>query len=63
MMNMIQIASASNEMVSPLMLADRLLTLAQDAQRAGLHRPAARLLRLAYAVYDEKPHGAQKGHA
>ncbi len=41
--------------VSPLMLADRILSLAADADRAGLHRPAARLLRLAYAVYDEKP--------
>jgi hypothetical protein len=41
--------------VSPLMLADRLLTLAMDADRSGLPGPAARLLRLAYAVYDEKP--------
>lgn len=41
--------------VSPLMLADRLLTLASEADRSGLHRPAARLLQLAYAVYDEKP--------
>jgi hypothetical protein len=41
--------------VSPLMLADRILSLAEDAGRAGLHRPAERLLRLAYAVYDEKP--------
>jgi hypothetical protein len=41
--------------VSPLMLADQLLTLAQDAERSGLHRPAAQLLKLAYAVYGEKP--------
>jgi len=41
--------------VSPLVLADRLLSLAEDADRAGLRRPAARLLRLAYEVYDEKP--------
>jgi len=41
--------------VSPLMLADRLLSLAEDAERSGMHRPAARLLRLAYAVYGEKP--------
>ena len=41
--------------VSPLMLADRLLTLAKDADRAGLRRPAQRLLKLAYDVYDEKP--------
>ncbi len=44
--------------VSPLMIADRLLTLAKDADRAGLRRPAQRLLQLAFAVYDEKP-----GHA
>ncbi len=42
--------------VSPLMLADRLLTLAQDADRAGFPRPAERLLRLAYAVCNERPH-------
>lgn len=41
--------------VSPLMLGDRLLTLAQDAERAGFFKPAERLLKLAYAVYDEKP--------
>jgi hypothetical protein len=43
-------------LVSPLVLADRLLTLAQDADRAGFTRPAARLLKLAYAVCNEKPH-------
>jgi len=42
--------------VSPLVLADRLLSLAQDADRAGFTRPAERLLRLAYAVCNEKPH-------
>jgi hypothetical protein len=41
--------------VSPLMLADRLLTLAQDADRAGFFKPAERLLKLAYAVCDEVP--------
>ncbi len=44
--------------VSPLMLADQLLRLAQDADRSGMRRPAQRLLRLAYAVYDEKPANA-----
>jgi hypothetical protein len=29
--------------------------LAEDADRAGLHRPALRLVKLAYAVCDEKP--------
>jgi hypothetical protein len=42
--------------VSPLVLADRLLSLAQDADRAGFTRPAERLLRMAYAVCNEKPH-------
>jgi len=42
--------------VSPLVIADRLLSLAQDADRAGFKRPAERLLRMAYAVCDEKPH-------
>ncbi len=41
--------------VSPLMLADQLLTLAKDADRAGMRRPAEQLLFLAFAVYDEKP--------
>jgi len=42
--------------VSPLVLADRLLSLAQDADRAGFTGSAERLLRLAYAVCNEKPH-------
>ena len=41
--------------VSPLMLADRLITLAQDADRAGYAESATRLLGLAYAVFDEQP--------
>ena len=39
--------------VSPLMLSDRLITLAQEADRAGYPRSATRLLGLAYAVFDE----------
>ncbi len=41
--------------VSPLVLADRLISLAQDADRAGYAQSASRLLGLAYAVFDEKP--------
>jgi hypothetical protein len=41
--------------VSPLVIADRLIGLAQDADRAGLHRPAANLVRLAFRMYDEQP--------
>lgn len=40
---------------SPLVLADRLLTLAQDADQAGLRRPAEALLRLAMRVWREQP--------
>ena len=43
---------------SPMVLCDRLLTLAQDADTAG-HRGAAEcLVALAYGVFDETP-----GHA
>ena len=48
-------AAAFPACVSPLMLADRLLSLAQDADRAGMVKPAQRLLKLAYAVCNEKP--------
>jgi hypothetical protein len=48
-------ASSHPVTISPLLLADRLLGLAQDADQAGLRRPAADLMRLAFAMYDEKP--------
>jgi hypothetical protein len=41
--------------ISPLVLVDRLLSLAQDADRAGFQKPAERLLRLAFSVCGEKP--------
>lgn len=41
--------------VSPLVLSDRLLALAQDADRAGFTGTAERLLRLAHSVFDEVP--------
>lgn len=41
--------------VSPLVLSDRLLTLAQDADRAGLRSAAERLLDLAGVVLELKP--------
>ena len=43
---------------SPLMLCDRLLTLAQDADRAGLAVTAEHLLQLAHTVFEEKCHRA-----
>lgn len=39
---------------SPLVLADRLISLAQEADRAGLHDSASRLVGLVYAVLDEE---------
>ncbi len=44
--------------LSPLMLADRLITLAQDADRAGLTGAASQIVGLVYAVLDHGP-GAQ----
>jgi hypothetical protein len=41
--------------VSPLTLSDRLLSLAQDADRAGFAGTAERLLTLAHSVFDETP--------
>ncbi len=42
--------------VSPLVLADPLISLAQDADRAGLRDAASRLVHLAYHVCEECPH-------
>jgi hypothetical protein len=41
--------------VSPLVLSDRLLALAEDADRAGFIGTAQRLLSLAHSVFDETP--------
>lgn len=38
---------------SPLMLSDRLLSLAEDADKAGCAATALRLLALAHSVFDE----------
>jgi hypothetical protein len=47
--------------VSPLMLADRLLTLAQDADRAGYAGAAAHLVTAMYKVLDShKVPGSRK---
>jgi hypothetical protein len=42
---------------SPLVLADRLLSLAQDADRAGYRDSACRLLGLMYHVLDDGARG------
>lgn len=46
---------AETSSISPLVLADRLLSLAQEADRAGLRSAAERLLRLAMTLWGEKP--------
>ena len=40
--------------LSPLVLSDQLITLAQAADNAGLRDTATRLVDLAYAVFDER---------
>ena len=52
---MIQSAQAATIPVTPLVLSDRLLTLAQLADRAGCRTTATALLSLAHAVFDDAP--------
>lgn len=47
--------------VSPLILSDTLLTLAQRADRAGYRSAARRLLRLALSVLNERPVPRSRG--
>jgi len=49
-----QEAARSPTLTSPLMLSDRLLRLAQDADRAGCQATAEHLLHLAHTVLDER---------
>ncbi len=46
---------AGPHQLSPLMLADRLISLAQEADRAGHPAAATTLIGLAYTVLDERP--------
>ncbi len=41
--------------LTPLLLSDRLLSLAEQADRAGMRLTAERILRLATAVLNEPP--------
>ncbi len=50
---MTRIDSQNEPTFSPLMLSDRLLTLAEDADRAGLRTAAESLLSLASKVLDQ----------
>ena len=47
--------TAAQQAFSPLVLCDNLLSLARDADRAGLRATADRLLDLATSVLDEPP--------
>jgi hypothetical protein len=42
--------------ISPLLLSDRLITLAEAADGAGYTAAAEQLVTLAYAMLDERPH-------
>ena len=48
-------SDARHDVVSPLLLSHHLLSLAEDAHRAGLSQSATRLLRLAHTVCDHHP--------
>jgi hypothetical protein len=50
---MTRIGSRKEHAVSPLMLSDRLLTLAEDADKAGYRTAAQNLLFLASKVLDQ----------
>jgi hypothetical protein len=43
--------------VTPLVLSDRLISLAEQADRAGMRRVAERILALACCILDEEPLG------
>ena len=43
------------EIVSPLLLSHQLLSLAEEAHRAGMPASATRLLRLAHSVCTDRP--------
>ena len=50
-------SSLRHDVVSPLLLSNQLLLLAEDAHRAGLPQSATRVLRLARTVCDHHPRG------
>ncbi len=51
-------AASTTHPVSPLVLSDRLITLAKDADRAGFTGTAEQLVTLACSVFDEAPRPA-----
>lgn len=50
----VQTPTANMSAASPLILCDRLISLAQEADRAGHIETATHLIELAYSVFDEK---------
>jgi hypothetical protein len=52
-----------NATMSPLVLCDRLLSLAQDANRAGLRGAAEHLLELVGVVLEPKPRRQRRANS
>ena len=52
------LSTGKTAQLSPLVLADQMITLAQQADRAGYRAAASRLVGLAYAVLEPRPTGA-----
>lgn len=48
-------ARGDGPLITPLILSDRLLQMAKDADRAGYRTSARRLVRLAHSVLDDDP--------
>lgn len=48
-------ADRKTEIVSPLLLSHQLLSMAEEAHRAGMPQSATRLLRLAHSVCSDRP--------
>lgn len=59
MLSQTRIDTAHSPQTSPLILSDHLITLAQEADRAGYTSTARRLITLACRVFDET---AQPAH-
>ncbi len=55
MMDALSPTTPTQPPVTPLLLSDRLLSLAEQADRAGMRLTAERILRLATTVLNEPP--------
>jgi hypothetical protein len=61
MLRSLNIAAPPKTAVSKLMLSDRLIALAEDADRAGYIDTAEHLVTLACSVFDEAPKAPHDG--